>query len=231
MKKKWKEYSPKADSWDKIQKMRDFDTQLTQNLKKLQEHSPRDLAWSGIQQKLEKKEKALNWKPFLVAASLTGLFLLAFYLIQQGTGIMSTEQPTELVANDFTEDSEKSETESTKPVNAPEVFSPVPLGTTEVKASPERVPEIIPELKIKRQLEFEKSIAVQGIDLQPRGKFVPPAEVPDETYHTVAVSWGLKEKTKLRIGSGADEAFDRQNTARAQEKTKPTTKPLTIIIK
>mgnify|MGYP000212251546 CR=1 FL=1 len=232
MKKNWKEYSPREDAWDKIMQKKDFDSQLSKNLNELPEHSPSDFAWNRIEEKLEDKKKGFVWRPFLIAASLTGLFLLAFYQIRQGTVIIDSQQQTdELMADNQsplineTEEFE-STTEDQKPTDSSETI----LDSSEDMRI-QRVNEFIPDVDSNRKINLETTLAVKGMDLTTRGKFVPATDIPQETYHTVAVSWGLQEKTKLRIGTGPNETLGTQATTIAQKKTKPTKKPLTIIIK
>jgi len=231
MNKNWKEYSPREDAWDKIMQRKNFDSQLDKNLKELPSHSPSDLVWTRIEQKLENKKRAFVWRPFVIAASLTGLFILAFYLIRQGTVVIEApEQKNKLMASNPPDVLEEEEN-LIRP--SEEIISHSDDLTVKAEEDPriERINEFIPEMKTERNLNLENSLSVKGMNLAKRGEFIPPIETPQETYHRVAISWGLKEKTKFRIGSEPKETPTGNTTTTAQQKTKPTKKPLTIIIK
>lgn len=194
MNKNWKEYSPREDAWGKIMQRKDFNSQLDKNLKELPSHSPSDLVWTRIEQKLENKKRAFVWKPFVIAASLTGLFLLAFYLIRQGTVVIEAPQQTNELMASNPPDVLKEEENLISP--SEEIISDSDDLTVKAEEDLriERVSEFIPEMKTERNLNLENSIALKGMNLEKRGEFIPPTENSEETYHRVAISWGLRVK-------------------------------------
>ncbi|QYH39763.1 hypothetical protein GYM62_13580 [Algoriphagus sp. NBT04N3] len=226
------QHTPKSDSWDKIMQQQDFDAQLDKNLNELPSYSPSDLTWNRIEKELDNEKIGIGWKPFLIAASITGLLLLGIYQIRQGNRDVEIKQNSiESVAENSSQELVAKE--------GPEITSPKkqtaesPNQTTkegEIKKI-ERVPEFIPQVNKEDLLDLKTSIAVKGIDLEKRGKFIPPTETAEETYHSVAISWGLQVKPKIRIGSGPRENWGEASTPTAKSLTKSDKKPLTIIIK
>ncbi|MFC3880204.1 hypothetical protein ACFOSV_08455 [Algoriphagus namhaensis] len=229
MKKNWKEYSPKDNAWEKIMQKQDFDAQLEQNLKKLPKHNPSDFVWGRIEQTLEKKKRGLIWPPFLIAASLTGLFLLAFYLIRQGAVVLDSEQiPREILAEGpMIEQKEPRVQDELKEVQS---FVNESKPVQQVKKSLNREP-VKPIQVPNADLTISRKLTPTPLHLEPRNQYIPSESDPRETYHRVAISWGLKEKTKLKLGSQSGEWLNDDKALTAQEKTKPTKNPLKFIIK
>ena len=229
MKKNWKEYSPRDNAWEKIMQKQDFDAQLERNLKKLPKHNPSEFVWGRIEQTLEKKKRGLIWPPFLIAASLTGLFILAFYLIQQGAVVLDSEQiPDEILAKTpMIEQEEPTVQNKLKEVlpfeNESKPVKRVKKVLNREPTSPIQVP--------KTDLTFSRKLATGPLHLEPRNQYIPSESDPRETYHRVAISWGLKEKTKLKLGSQSNDWLNNDDALTAQEKTKPTKNPLKFIIK
>lgn len=229
MNKNWKSYSPKEDSWNKILQKQDFESQLKQNLKKLPEFEPAPFAWGAIEEKLEKKKRAVVWRPFLIAASLTGLFLLAFYLIRQGA-VISDEQdmPQEILT-----EAPVIKLEETNPGSTSEEIIPSKTET-QPKPNSKKTPnrQSFEPIKVPNTtLAFSQDLEVNPPDLQPRNPIESIAVAPNESYHRVAISWGLKEKVKLKLGAQSNDWLERSESLRAQEKSKPAKNPLKFIIK
>ncbi len=225
MKKNWKEYSPDDSSWEGIMKKKDFDSQLDSNLKELPKHSPSAFAWDRIEKELDKEKKAFAWRPLLIAASLAGLILLAFYQIRQGSAIIDSQAPTEILAEEIDSPSSTEIVPNMEQTESNEL-DPVEEEPAEIER------EYFESFEgPERSLALETTMEVSTMDLTPRGKFIPAEEVERQTYHTVAVSWGLKEKGRLRFGSKPQETTEngRGLTARVENETNK--KPLTIIIK
>lgn len=229
MNKNWKEYSPKDNSWEKIMQKQDFESQLAQNLKKLPEHSPSDFAWGAIEEKLEKKKRLIVFRPFLIAASLTGLFLLAFYLIRQGAAVLETPNvPQEILANTPALEEVKTPT----PGEAEKVILEQETPTKQVNPEQKIQRKSIQPIQVSAsQLAFEQDFQPKPLDLQKRNPYMAALVTPKESYHRVAISWGLKQKTQLKLGAQSEELIGQTEILTAQENTKPTKNPLKFIIK
>lgn len=210
-------------------KARGFDAQLEQNLKKLSAHTPSDFVWGAIQEKLEKKKRALIWPPFLIAASLTGLFLLAFYLIRQGAVVLESESiPQEILAETPIVELEETKVETKMEKIVPsETETQLTSNTSKTLNRRSFEPIQVPNTT----LAFSQELKVSPLDLRQRNPMGSIPVVPNETYHRVAISWGLKEKAKLKLGTQSDKWLERSESLTAQEKTKPTKNPLKFIIK
>lgn len=193
------EYEPRRNSWEKIMQRKDFDSQLSQNLNELPIYSPSELVWNRIEEELGKKKKTFIWWPLLIAASVSCLLFLAFYQYDQ-----SDEQTQSLkqadginIQNLTPENKEKGETELDYLAGVKKDSSSYEVIDGE-KRKIDRTKEFIPEIAVEKQLGLVNSFIVKGMDLETRGKPIDSSEMLNKTFHTVAISWDIRN-TKVRL--------------------------------
>ncbi len=194
-----KKHSPNPDLWSKIQQQKDFDSQVKMHASNLPQRMPKADLWNAIEKELDQKKPIIPlWKYVAVAASLAFILMLsglAFW--QVGDNKTDNQLITEIVLP---------VEETLKPENN----SPVQLESTteEIKktkanALKEETPE---KPKIKRSnlepLELPE-IERTGGSLENTlisELILPPKQekLAQETFHKVQISWGLKEKIKVR---------------------------------
>lgn len=193
------EHEPKSNSWEKIMQKKDFDLQLGKNIYELPSYNPSDIAWERIEKKLEGKKRIFLWRPFLIAASLSGLLLMAFFLVRQETLKIDSFKSTSQAIQER-QLLEKSIIQETKP------------DTIENATIPILEKESLPKRKIKKERIRENGLAVPNrppisdlneptskeLKLDMREKHTSVDEVQEETYHSVAISWEL-DKIKFQV--------------------------------
>lgn len=194
-----KKYSPNPDLWSKIQQQKDFDSQVKMHASNLPQRMPKADLWNAIEKELDQKKPIIPlWKYVEVAASLAFILMLsglAFW--QVGDNKTDNQLITEVV--DPVEETLK-----------PENNSPVqPESTTEeiIKTNANALKEKTPKkTKINRDnpepLELP-AIERAGLTIENTlisELILPPKqeELAQETFHKVQISWGLKEKIKVR---------------------------------
>lgn len=214
------EHEPKSSSWDKIMQQKDFDLQLGKNINQLPFHNPSDITWEKIEKQLDRERRVFLWKPSLIAASIAGLLLLSIFLL--------TEQSAK-------EDTLKSISESNATIQSPEIKHKTPIipdstktttsdsflvnsSSIEIKKK-RRESENIPHVSIRPTLEIEGKLALQEMNLKPRGTPKVGAEDEEKNYHSVAISWGLNRgKLQVRTNFGArDSLFLESSDAQKSE--------------
>ncbi|UZD24663.1 hypothetical protein PBT90_14875 [Algoriphagus halophytocola] len=199
-----KEYSPKPDLWSKIQKQKDFDSQVKMHAANLPIREPKAELWSDIEQELDQRKPVVSlWKYGLAAAAIALIVVIAGTAYLQ-LGEKESEVPL-ITANDTnTTAVEIPETENPP---QPETEKPTPepkqvLASGEEKPKQKSInrastdPIEVPPLRVS-DLSIEKNLVADII--------IPPTpEVePQKTYHKVAISWGLQERVKFKTNFGS----------------------------
>lgn len=201
------EHEPQSNSWERIMQKKDFDSQLSKNLEELPSYAPSDLAWDKIEEKLDGQKRVFPWRTFMIAASLAALFLVAFFLVRQETVQFEPQQP---IAESITERQvpETDTAQKTKPLDQNQILS----NSNEKESVPEiitqssRRREFIPKISSRPPILIRDELTVKGMDLEAKEKYNPIAETKDETYHSVAISWGLdKIKFQVKTNFGAQD--------------------------
>lgn len=201
MKKHLKEHSPRDNAWSKIQEEKGFETQLNRHLLDLPVMEPRADTWIGIQQKIEKKKRIAFFRPLLVAAGLSGILWLGYFLSNPNLEINPVSENPDQFISDLGEAIQKNPDQSIEEVNS--------IKEEEEANEPNRID--LEEKSVKRITEKPILISKYGgiqtpklstkqMNLTTRGQFIPSTEVKNESFHQVTISWGMNDKKKFRIG-------------------------------
>ena len=214
-----KKYSPNPDLWSKIQQQKDFDSQVKMHASNLPQRMPKADLWNAIEKELDQKKPMIPlWKYVAVAASLAFILMLSG-LAYWKVGDNKTDNQLITVVVVPVEETVK-----------PENNSPVQLeSTTEeiIKTKSNALKEETPEKpKIKRSnLEPLELPEIERTGLTIENTLIselilPPKqeELAQETFHKVQISWGLKEKIKVRtqFASRETDPFLNQQVSRME---------------
>ncbi|GMQ25205.1 hypothetical protein Aoki45_18870 [Algoriphagus sp. oki45] len=192
------EHKPRENSWEKIMEKKDFDFQLNENLKKLPVHVPSDLVWERIEKELESQRRIFPWKAFSIAASFVAFLLLALYLSKQDARM---EDPPKSISQVTSENLllENTNDQFTKS----DSLASIPLDSQNLELQKKgnrimkRMPESLPVISSRPSISMNNQAIVKGLDLGSRENHsINPAD-REETYHSVAISWGLNRKKIL----------------------------------
>ncbi|WP_439475428.1 hypothetical protein [Algoriphagus formosus] len=201
------EHEPQSNSWERIMQKKDFDAQLSKNLKELPSYAPSDMAWDKIEEKLDEQKSVFHWRIFMIAASLAALFLVAFFLVKQETVQFEPQQPiAESIPGRQMPESDTAQ--KTKPIDQNQILSDSndKESVSEIITQSSRRREFIPEISSRPPILIRDELIVKGMDLEAREKYNPIAETKEETYHSVAISWGLdKIKFQVKTNFGAQD--------------------------
>jgi hypothetical protein len=207
------EHEPRSNSWEKLMQKKDFDSQLRKNLNELPSFSPSDFAWERIEDKLNGQKRVFPWETFLIAASLAGFFLIAFFLLRQETVKIDSPNPTSQAIQER-QIPEKS-------------IQPARLDRPENETTQIKEKESLPNGEIKKQRINDNGLAVSNrppisvqnmpiskeLKLDRREKYAPVTEASEETYHSVAISWELdKIKFQVKTNFGAKDPLFLEST-------------------
>ncbi|GMQ30411.1 hypothetical protein Aconfl_30540 [Algoriphagus confluentis] len=192
---------------------KDFDLQLGKNLNELPAYSPSDFAWERIEEKLEDQKIVFPWKAFLIASSVAGFFLIAFFLLRQETVKIDSPKPT---------------SQATQERQLPEKsIQPAKPETAENTTIQINEKESQPKGKVKKQRIRDNGLAVSNrppisvlneptskeLKLDTREKYTSVDEVQEKTYHSVAISWELdKIKFQVKTNFGAQDPILLEST-------------------
>lgn len=194
-----KKYSPNPDLWSKIQQQKDFDSQVKMHASNLPQRMPKADLWNAIEKELDQKKPIIPlWKYVAIAASLAFILMLSGLAYWQvGDNKIDNQLITEVVVP---------VEETLKPENN---YPVQPESTIEkiIKSNSKTPKEETPKkTKINRDnpepLELP-AIERSGLTIENTlisELILPPKqeELAQETFHKVQISWGLKEKIKVR---------------------------------
>lgn len=210
-----KEYNPKSDLWSKIERRKDFESQLIDLTKNLPSKGPNEDLWSKIEYELEQKPKVFPiWRFTSIAASI--ILILAFggiFYLQS-----TSEKPTQDLISENSIPNKNNqnniELDNGISIDAPKVEE----ETIEQKVS--SIPREIQKPKnrvVANPITISKPSIIslnQDLKMVSDVSIVPSQpSMKSKTLHKVTISWGLNEKTKLRTQFGStlsDPAFNQQ---------------------
>lgn len=118
MKNNLKEHSPRDNAWSKIQEEKGFETQLHRHLHGLPVMEPKADTWTGIQQKMEKKKRIAFFRPLLVAAGLAGILWFGYFLSNANLEINQMRENPDQFISDLSEAIQKNPEQSSEEVNS-----------------------------------------------------------------------------------------------------------------
>ncbi|SDC91114.1 hypothetical protein SAMN04488104_100936 [Algoriphagus faecimaris] len=201
------EHEPRSDSWERIMLKKNFDSQLIKNLGELPAYDPSDTAWSSIEKRLDNTKRRIIWRPIGIAASIFGLLILAFFLVRQENVKVDSQQPKIAWTSKTS-----LPTASIEQEERTDSLNETITATTDKKPTPEiitkssRRSEFVPTISTRPPISISDDLTVKGMDLEVRGKYDPNVQNTNETYHLVAISWGLdKIKFQVKTNFGAQD--------------------------
>jgi len=207
------EHEPRSNSWEKLMQKKDFDSQLCKNLNELPSYSPSDFAWERIEEKLEDQKRVFPWKEFLIAASLAGFFLIAFFLLRQETVIIDSPKPISQAIQErqLPEKSIQPARPDTVENTSIQIKEKESLSNGEIKK--QRIRDNGLAVSNRLPISVQKVPTSKGLKLDSREKYAPANEVREETYHSVAISWELdKIKFQVKTNFGAQDPLLLEST-------------------
>ncbi|MBN3584522.1 hypothetical protein JYB64_19175 [Algoriphagus aestuarii] len=210
-----KEREPKSDLWSRIEKRKDFESQLNDLIKTLPTKDPTINLWKQIEAQLDEEKQIFPiWRYVSVAVSIVLILAFGAIFFDQ---LSSKKAPQEMVTENSTPKafqsdlSDKEEklihSEPTEELVSTEkedllLSEEIQKESTRAFIKPVKVPnKPLTFIEQKMKLVSDTTIALSL-----------PSEKP-KSLHKVTISWGLNEKTKLKTKLGStfsDPAFNQQ---------------------
>ncbi|EAZ80274.1 hypothetical protein [Algoriphagus machipongonensis] len=203
-----KEHSPKPDLWSKIQQQKDFESQVKAHASNLPQRMPRTDLWNAIEKELDQKKPVVPlWKYVSIAASLAFILMLSGLAYWQSVDNKTDEQ---LISELVVPAEETLKSENNSPVQSEP--SKEVIINSDSQAPKQEIP-IPTKPKINREYTEPLELpAIERTGLTLENTFfseliIPPKQeaIAQETFHKVQISWGLKEKIKVRTQFGKSE--------------------------
>lgn len=201
-----KEHSPKPDLWSRIQQQKDFDSQVKAHASNLPLRIPKADLWNAIEKEIDQKKPVVPlWKYVSVAASIAFILMLSGLAYWQSGDNKTDDQ---LITEVVTPAEEAIKPENNSPVQSE------PSNEVIIKSDSQAPKEeISTKPKINREYAGLLELpAIERTGLTIENTFVSELIIPlkqeaiaQETFHKVQISWGLKEKIKVRTQFGKSE--------------------------